>query len=218
MAKTIRTAGTGSLSLKPDLIRLEMTISGTRREYDETMLLSAEQSSALCGCFRSIGFDEKAVKTSSFNISSEYENRRDDEGNYKRVFVGYGFRQELHVEFDADNALLGRVLTAISGCSAVPEFRIEYTVRDRETARLELLDRAVADSKLKAERLAKAAGMRGILVAQNIVSDGDVPDMSVRPLGGMMLAKCANECAAPDITPEDVKISDTVSVVWQVVD
>lgn len=194
-----------------------MTLTGTKREYEDTMHLSAEQSSALSACFGSVGFDADALKTSSFNISSEYENRRDSEGNYERIFIGYRFRQQLWVEFDADNALLGRVLSAVAECSAVPEFSINYTVRDREAASLELLDRAVCDSKNKAERLAKAAGMKGMLVAADIVAGGDEPDMTVRPLGGMMLAKCANDCACPDITPENVEISDTVTVIWKVV-
>lgn len=37
MIKTVKTEGTGSLSLKPDLIRLNMTISGVRPEYDAVM-------------------------------------------------------------------------------------------------------------------------------------------------------------------------------------
>ncbi len=218
MIKTVKTEGTGSLSLKPDLIRLNMTISGVRPEYDAVMQMSAEQSGALSGCFRGIGFGDEDIKTRNFSISTEYESRRNSDGNYDRVFVGYSFRQELWIEFDADNAMLGRVLTALSKCPAVPEFRIEYTLRDRESASLELLDNAVADARRKAERLAKAAGMKGIMKAQDVIASGCEPDMVVRPFGNMMLAKCAAESASPDITPEDINIIDTVTVVWQIVD
>ena len=204
MIKTVKTEGTGSLSLKPDLIRLNMTISGVRPEYDAVMQMSAEQSGALTECFRGIGFKDEDIKTRKFSISTEYENRRDSDGNYDRIFVGYSFRQELWIEFDADNAMLGRVLTALSKCP--------------ESASLELLDNAVADARRKAERLAKAASMNGIMKAQEIVASGCEPDMVVRPFGNMMLAKCAAESASPDITPEDINISDTVTVVWQIVD
>ena len=80
------------------------------------------------------------------------------------------------------------------------------------------MDNAVADARRKAERLAKAAGMKGIMKAQDVIASGCEPDMVVRPFGNMMLAKCAAESASPDITPEDINIIDTVTVVWQIVD
>ena len=109
------------------------------------------------------------------------------------------------------------MLGALSRCSAVPEFRLEYSVRDREAAKARLLDLAVADSRTRAERLARAAGIKGALSAQTIDCAGEVPELSVRPVGNMMLAKC---CGGSDagITPEDITVSDTVTVVWQAAD
>ena len=71
--------------------------------------------------------------------------------------------------------------------------------------------------KINAERLARAAGIKGALSAQTIDCAGEVPELSVRPVGNMMLAKCCGGIDA-GITPEDITVSDTVTVVWQAAD
>ncbi len=218
MVQTIKVTGNGMLSLKPDIIRLFMTVSGVREDYEETLNMSAERTGALRDCFESVGFEREALKTTRFCVDVKYENRRGSDGNYERVFVGYEFNSEMKIEFDADSTLLGRVLTALSGCEAVPEFRIEYSVRDREAAKGELLELAVADSRAKAERLAKASGMKGIMKAKCIDCSGCDDDMTVRPAERMMLAKCNADGINPDITPENVRVSCNVTVMWQFID
>ncbi len=216
MIQTIRVTGRGSLSLKPDVIRLYMTVSGEHKDYDEVLRMFAGRTDALRSCFGSVGFDREALKTTSFSVDTRYENRRDASGNYERVFVGYGFTSEMKIEMDADNALLGRVITALSKCGAVPEFRIEYAVRDREAVNKELLDMAVADSRMKAEQLNKASGMKkGIMAAKFIDCSCCAENTMVRPAERMMLAKCTADTINTDITPENIAASCDVVVTWQ---
>lgn len=216
--KTIKTVGTGELTLKPDVVRLYMTVTGVAGDYEETVRMSEERSEALRDCFSEVGFERDDLKTVGFNVNTKYENRRDGgSGDYVRVFAGYEFVHELRIEFDAEREKLSCVLGALSRCSAVPEFRLEYSVRDREAAKARLLDLAVADSRTRAERLARAVGIKGALSAQTIDCAGEVPELSVRPVGNMMLAKCCG-CIDAGITPEDITVSDTVTVVWQAAD
>ena len=55
----------------------------------------------------------------------------------------------MKLEFALDNEKLGQVLYAIAHCNTKPEFSIEYTVSDPETAKDELLKNAISDSKHK---------------------------------------------------------------------
>ena len=53
----------------------------------------------------------------------------------------------MKVEFESDNNRLGKILYALTNCPVKPEFRISYTVKDPETAKNELLGKAVSDAK-----------------------------------------------------------------------
>lgn len=57
-------------------------------------------------------------------------------------FVGY--HHQMKVEFDSDNARLGKVLYALAKCPLQPEFRLGYTVKDPEAARNSMLARLTA--------------------------------------------------------------------------
>ena len=65
MVQTITVTGNGMLSLKPDIIRLFMTVSGVREDYEETLNMSAERTGALRDCFESVGFERKRERSSS---------------------------------------------------------------------------------------------------------------------------------------------------------
>ena len=53
--KTIKTVGTGELTLKPDVVRLYMTVTGVAGDYEETVRMSAERSEVLRDCFSEVG-------------------------------------------------------------------------------------------------------------------------------------------------------------------
>ena len=63
----------------------------------------------------------------------------------------------MKIEFPADNKRLGVVLYALAQAPIQPEFEINYTIKDTERAKNELLGKAIADSKRKAKVLTEAA-------------------------------------------------------------
>jgi len=66
----------------------------------------------------------------------------------------------LKIEFDLAHDLLGKILDNVSRCECYPEFDISYTIKDKEAVKNKLLEKAVKDSRVKAEVLAKAAEMK----------------------------------------------------------
>ena len=128
----------------------------------------------------------------------------------------------MKIEFDSDNERLGKILYALARCELHPEFTISYTVKDQEAAKNELLGKAVADAKEKANVLAKAADLQLKEIQTVDYSWGEI-SMEVRPVGGMlrankmMAAECAEDAAyGMDIEPDDITVSDTVTVVWEI--
>ena len=214
--RTIHVTGKGQLKLKPDITRITMTLEGVYPDYGETLRHSSEDTEALKDVLSGFGFARTDLKTLNFSVDTEYESYREREV-YKQRFIGYRFQHMLKVEFPSDNERLGRILYALANCAVSPEFRLSYTVSDPEAAKNELLAKAVGDAKEKASVLARSAGVTLQCIESIDYSWGEI-DIEYRPME--RLAKPAQALMAKsyalDIEPDDIEISDTVTVIWEI--
>jgi len=219
MERTIRVTGKGQISVKPDMIRLMLTLEDKRETYEETLEQSTVQVEMLKDCFEKLGFERTDLKTLNFNVDTEYESYQDRDKSWKRRFMGYKFVHNMKIEFDADNKRLGQVLYALAHAPVQPEFRINYTIKDTEAAKNQLLGKAVADSKEKARVLTEAAGVKLGDIITIDYSWGEITFLAEPMARNMSLAE---ECCMSagsydiDIEPDDIDVSDTVIVVWQI--
>ena len=215
--RTIRVTGKGQLKVRPDTTRITMTLTGLYPEYGEALCRSAEDTEALKSVLANFGFERSDVKTISFAVDTEYESCRDASGDYRQIFAGYRFRHVMKVEFESDNDRLGRILYALARCSVGPEFRISYTVKDPEATKNQLLGKAVTDAAEKAAVLARAGGVALGNIQSIDYSWGEV-DFEYRPMRGEWMIDCCEapvtKSCDPDIEPDDIDVSDTVTVVW----
>ena len=217
MEKTMRVTGKGKLSVKPDLIRLLLDTTKVCKTYEEALAKSAEQTEELKNCFEGLGFARTDLKTLRFSVDTEYENYRDENNVWKNRFLGYRFTHGMKLEFDADNERLGRVLYQLARTECHPEFRINYTIKDTEAAKNKLLAKAVADSKDKAKVRAEAAGVTLGDIVNIDYSWGELEIASAPVERCMMSApNAAMDSYKMDIEPDDIDVTDTVTVVWEI--
>lgn len=217
--RTIRVTGKGRIKVKPDMTRITMTVTDVCKEYGETLRRSSEDTEALRDVLSGFGFERSDLKTLSFSVDAEYESYRDKNNDYRQRFVGYRFNHILKVEFESDNDRLGKILYALANCKVRPEFRISYTVKDPEATKNLLLGKAVADAGEKAAALTRAAGVTLKDVQSIDYSWGEI-DLEYSPMRDAVLTECCKaptaECCDPDIEPDDIDVSDTVTVVWEI--
>lgn len=219
MERTIRVTGKGAISVKPDMIRLLLTLEDMHDTYEKTLEQSTVQVEILKDCFEKLGFQRTDLKTLSFNVDTEYESYQDFQKAWKRRFLGYKFIHHLKIEFDADNKRLGQVLYALAHAPIKPEFRINYTIKDTEAAKNQLLGKAVTDSKEKAKVLTEAAGVTLGDIITIDYSWGEITFLS-EPMHKCM--SLVEDCCMPagsydiDIEPDDINVTDTVTVVWEI--
>ena len=219
--RTICVTGNGLLKLKPDTTRITVWLEGSFPEYAEAVRRSSEDTGIVRELFSGFGFERSDLKTLSFNVETEYESVEEN-GRYVQRFSGYRYSHVLKVDFASDNDLLGRLLYALARCAVRPEFRVSYTVKDPEKAKNDLLAAAFSDAETKASVLAQAAGVTLKEILQIDYSRKQI-DFEVRPMNRkMMAAECADmsvPCGASydmDIEPDDVEVSDTVTVLWEI--
>ena len=220
--RTIRVTGKGQIKVKPDTTRITLSLEGIYPEYGETLRRSSQDTERLKDLLTGFGFERSDLKTLNFSVDTEYENYK-DKGAYKQRFVGYKFRHLMKVEFLSDNGRLGKVLYALANCPVKPEFRLSYTVSDPEAAKNELLGKAITDAKEKAAALTQAAGVTLKEIQSIDYSWGEI-NFEVQPMSRMVMTE---ECLAEpmavgagsydmDIEPDDIDVSDTVTVVWEI--
>ncbi len=218
--KTIRVTGRGDLRVHPDTTRITIDLEGTYPEYSDALRHSSEDTELLKDLLVSFGFQRTDLKTLNFGVDSEYESYQ-ERGTYKRRFVGYKYHHRMKVEFLSDNDLLGKLLYALARCPAKPEFTISYTVKDPEAAKNELLGKAVADAREKAAVLTQAAGV-ALKELQSIDYSWGEITFETRPMDRSMVL--SERIEAPmefgsfdmDIEPDDIEVSDTVTVLWEI--
>ena len=215
--RTIRVTGKGKIKVKPDMTRITLTLEGAYPEYDETLRKSSESTDKIKDLLSDFGFERNDLKTLNFSVDTDYESYR-EKGEYKQRFIGYKFNHVLKVEFDSDNKRLGKILYGLAHCPLHPEFRISYIVKDAEAAKNELLGKAVKDAKEKAIVLTKAAEVNLKDILSIDYSWGEI-NFEVNPMDKMMLCdSCidSDDSYDLDIEPDDIDISDTVTVVWEI--
>ena len=217
--RTIRVTGKGQIKVRPDMTQITMSLEGLYKDYNETLRLSSQDTETLKDILSGFGFERSDLKTLNFSVDTEYESYKDRDGSYKQRFTGYRYRHMLKVEFDSDNERLGKILYALANGKVRPEFRISYTVKDPEATKNTLLGKAVKDAREKASVLTEAAGI-GLKDIQSIEYSWGEIDFEYRPMnGGILAERCMAEPTAAyslDIEPDDIEVSDTVTVVWEI--
>lgn len=218
--RMIRVTGKGQIKVKPDVTRVTITLEDVYEEYDETLRHSSQDTEQLKDILAPYGFERADLKTLSFQVDPQYESYRKN-GAYRQRLTGYRFSHVMKVEFESDNDRLGKILYALANCPSKPEFRISYTVKDREAAKNELLGKAVTDATAKAEVLSTAAGVKLKDIQSIDYSWGEI-DLEISPMSRAVYAAPAGYFAeesdnyALDIEPDDIEVSDTVTVVWNI--
>lgn len=216
--RTIRVTGKGSVSVKPEITCLEITFEGVYKDYEETVKQSAEKTKLLREAIEKSGLPGEDLKTKDFSIDSEYESYRDHNDDYRRRFIGYKFYHRTEIQFPNDNKLLGRILYELSVCSVKVEFSIDYTVKDKDAVKREVLKRAVENSRLKAEIMTTAAGVKLGEVQSIDYSWGEI-NIRTSPIE-MLQMSSKSILAEPsydiDIEPDDIDVADTVTIIWEI--
>lgn len=217
--RTITVKGTGNVSARPDYIVLSLNIEAISEAYDRAMTEASERIKKLQDAAVLVGYEKSDMKTTSFNVQTRYENVKDRQGNYKREFAGYACSYHLKLAFDFDSKQLAKVISVIADCGAQPELSIAFTVKNPSRVSEELLISATKNAKTKAEILCKASGdALGQLLnidynwgELNVFSKTsyDVEDC-IQPLMAM------SKCAAPEIEPDNIDVSDTVTFTWEI--
>lgn len=217
MPRTITVKGTGRAIARPDTVVLTMTIDSRAKGYDKAMETASGNIEDITQALAAAAFEKDDIKTTDFNVRTEYNRVKDSHGNYRQVFGGYVVTHNLKMEFDLDMLRLSQALSAIAGCRSHPQLTISFVVKDASALNEEMLRSATVSARKKAEILCNASG---VALGELLSIDYNWGELNVCSDTQYNLAE---DCmAAPmmargiDIVPDDVDVSDTVTFVWEI--
>ncbi len=216
--KTITVKGIGNVSVKPDFVVLSMSLETRNRDYETAMREAADRIEHINTSLSTLGFEKESVKTTDFNVRTDYESKKDSAGNYYRVFKGYVVSHRLKVSFDFDTKLLSKALGTIAGCVAEPELSISFTVKEPSAVNEALLKSAAENAKKKAEILCVASGTK---LGELVNIDYNWGELNIYSgtsydVGMDCMKMCSETPYSLDIEPDDIDATDTVTFVWQI--
>ena len=217
--KTITVKGTGNVSVKPDYVVISMSLETRNHDYETAMRAATGKIELINESLSAIGFEKESVKTTDFNVRTDYESVKDRNGNYHRVFNGYVVNHRLKVSFDFDTKVLSKALGTIACCIAEPELSIGFTVKEPSAVNEALLKSATENAKRKAEILCMASGTKlGELVNINYNwGELNVYSRTDYEMDSDCIKACSDAPYSLDIEPDDIDATDTVTFVWQIV-
>lgn len=213
--KLITVTGKGAIHVVPDVTRLELSLVSLHDTYEDAYGQAKSDTDQLKKIMEKLKLPVTLPKTKSLDIDKKTKNEYDDHGHFvDEIFVGFELSHRIKIDLGMDNVLLNKLVHLIGERLKQAEISIGYTVKDPRPSQLKMLERAVKDAKEKATIMAKACGCKLGLVKSVDYSTHEVHIYSqAQNIHDADEAMCCEECSL-DITPEDLAVSDSVTVVW----
>jgi len=207
--------GVGKVSTPPDLLVVSIDLEVVEPEYDKALNAATERLDTLRAAVAAAGHDKKTLKTTQFTVNTKYDSYKDKHNNWKQKFIGYSCAHGLRLEFNLDMKKLGVTLEAIADCPAKPKFNIEFSVKDTNAVSERLLQSAIDNAKQKAVALTTAAGVK-LGAIKRIDYNWSEHYLYSKTEFKFMDRDAAyfESPRAMDIEPEDIDVSDSVTVIW----
>ena len=219
MTKTITVRGTGRASASPDQVELTMYLEAKNMAYSKAMDTAAQNINLLTSALTEAGFEEKELKTTNFNVHTEYDGERQEDGSYRNVFRGYVVSHSLNLRFDFSSERLSNALGAIGTCKARPQINVSFTVKDTEAVNEETLINAAANARRKAEILCAASGKKlGELINIDYGTERQGVYSNTRyAMADEVMAEGSSMMKSVSIMPEDISVSDSAVFTWEII-
>lgn len=202
MERTIQVVGRSELNIPPDSVEFSLTLETRDSNYQEVLKKHQMRKSKLVESLVNSDFDEKELKTTSFSVRPIYQYV-----DGKEVFDTYQAYESLTMVIDNQSELINRVLNALEESNEDVKFQMRYMVKDRGVWEKELLTSAMNHSYENATILAQSIGKKVGDAIQISLGNTNLNFYSPTVLEAREIAM--------DFTPQDITLSEQVSVIWE---
>ena len=215
---TISVEGRGAIHVVPDVTRLKINVNQWFENYEKAYAQGKENSSWMVKILEYNKKPGDLAKTISFNIEDHTFNEYDDNNHYiGQVKDGVMLNQVFKVDLPIDAQLVNCIVKGVGKFVPSAQIDIDYALQDERPSQLKMLKRAVVDAREKAEIMAEASGCSlGNVLSINYEFKYIYVASQARSIHSNSEAMSSTSNSL-EITPDDLVVSDTVSVVWELI-
>lgn len=231
----IFTNGYGEKTFAPNQIVTSVIFNFRANTYDEALHGGVKKVKDYVNYIaETTDFKPGDFRTNSYSVREQFHiNKLDpkseadlDKNLQKRVSDGFFFTQSAHLNFDYDKTRLAKLLAITSKIPNAPMLNINFTLKDTEAKKRELIALAYEDAKQKAETLALAASkiLKDCIRVEidNLPHHGVEENMMLdrkMSFRGTMAEDISQQIRNIDETfkPDDIILSKTISCTWEAI-
>ncbi|MBP7694400.1 MAG: SIMPL domain-containing protein [Anaerolineales bacterium] len=203
---TIVVTGTGNAYGAPDVGSIQIGVQTRNTDPKAAVDENSRQAQAILTALQALGIDAQDLQTSNFSVSAQQD--YDPVTGQPQGTFTYVVDNTLTVTV-RDLAKLGDVLSGAVGAGANTIYGISFSVSDAAQLEAEARNKAMADARVRAEALAKAAGVTlGAPITISEYVNSPVP-------GPVFRAEAANLASVPVQTGQ-MQVSLQVNVTYEI--
>ncbi len=220
---TISVSGEGTAFAVPDIATFSVSVRETAKDVATAQKAATEKNNNIIEYLSEAGIAEKDIQTTDYSVNPQYDySSTSCAGGYcppsNPKLVGYEVAQTLTIKVrETDKA--GDVLSGVGSLGASNVSGLSFTIDDEDAVNAEAREKAIADARTKAEKLAKELNVHLVRIV-GFSENGNYPYYAKTMLessasygrGGAMDAVAP----APQLPVGENKIVSTVSVTYEI--
>ena len=144
--------GEALLMMAPDRAYVTIAAEGRAQKSPDAQKLAATAMTSVQTSLKGLGLAADMIRTTSYTVQPQY-----DYANNRQTFREYLARNVIEVRVD-DLARLADVIDAAGTSGATSVSSLRFDLKNRNTAELDALRRAVRDASARATAIAEGAG------------------------------------------------------------
>lgn len=214
--------GLSERKVVPDEAHIQVNVNALAAKVETAKAEHDRKLKEVIAIAKKEGVDDAQIKTQHSSIQPQYTYE-----NNKRVFKGYQVQTMLDVtvkKTESLGALVEKLSAAKLENTGANEWQnlvsVSYSLSNPDKIRDEMLADAIKNARMKAERMADAAGAKvGRVMA---INEGGAPSFAFPPMpmarGGVMMAMKAESTDAMTPPPGEQQVNATVTVSFELKD
>lgn len=205
---SISVSGSGIAYGRPDLATISIGVQTINTDAGQAVAQNNAQAEGIMAALKALGIEDKDLQTNNFSVNAQRD--YDPVTGQPKNTITYYVDNTLSVTV-RDIARLGEVLGKAVEAGANNIYGISFGVSDPAALEAEAREKAMADARVRAEQLAKAAGVSlgsPIQISESLNYPQPVPFMREAAL--------AADAASVPVATGQMQISIQVSVSYEI--
>lgn len=216
----IMVQGEGKKFYKPDEVEISLNFYANDNTYEKVLEKGTKAVEIFISeVLEALNIKKDELKTRNFRI---FQNIHYDYTKKKNVDLGYDYNQSATLKMDYDMAVVADFMEKVTKLKNPPRYTLNFTIKDKEAAKKEVMAAAYNKAKEKAETIAMAAGktLKDCVKVDFRPFENPIQSRTRMSNDDLCLSLSMEKKASTSdmlqtiFTPEDVEMNETLYCLW----